>query len=183
MCHVLPYLLPTQAVRQKINLTEIFLFHPQTLPVLFLCISRFTASDCDFTGFCRTVLQSGAKPLGILSVFAQSFPTCVAQCTWGSKQHVRTLTIPCRQQGPQLPSVLHRANHAALRQIVTARWNLGRMFFTTNINEIETYKFFTSMIPRKAFLGIPFIWFSLRSLKKGKEKVLFNKENTFLKSA
>lgn len=26
------------------------------------------------------------------------------------------------------------------------------------------------MIPRKAFLGIPFIWFSLRSLNKGKEK-------------
>lgn len=26
------------------------------------------------------------------------------------------------------------------------------------------------MIPRKAFLGIPFIWFSLRSLNKGREK-------------
>lgn len=44
------------------------------------------------------------------------------------------------------------------------------MFFTTNINEVVTYKFFTSMIPRKAFLGIPFIWFSLRSLNKEREK-------------
>lgn len=43
-------------------------------------------------------------------------------------------------------------------------------FCTTNTNEVVTYKFFTSMIPRKAFLGIPFIWFSLRSLNKGKEK-------------
>lgn len=77
----------------------------------------------------------------------------------------------CTQQGPQLPFVLQRANnHVVLKQIVTARCNLGRMVFTTNSNEVVTYKFFTSTIPRKAFLGIPFIWFSLRSLNKGREK-------------
>lgn len=77
----------------------------------------------------------------------------------------------CTQQGPQLSFVLQRANnHVVLKQIVTARCNLGRMGFTTTSNEVVTYRFFTSTIPRKAFLGIPFIWFSLRSLNKGREK-------------
>lgn len=72
------------------------------------------------------------------------------------------------------PSVQHRADHGVLKQLQpeVTREN----FCTTNTNEVVTYKFFTSMIPRKAFLGIPFIWFSLRSLNKGKEK---EEEKTF----
>lgn len=88
-------------------------------------------------------------------------------------------------QGLQVPLVLHRAEHKVLKLIGTARCNVRRKVFTTDINEVVTYKFFTSMIPRKAFLGIPFIWFSLRSLNKRTEKKIhcINKENTFLKSA
>lgn len=66
--------------------------------------------------------------------------------------------------------MLHRAEHEVLKLIATARCNVRRKVFTTTTNEVVTYKFFTSMIPRKAFLGIPFIWFSLRSLNKRTEK-------------
>lgn len=68
------------------------------------------------------------------------------------------------------PLELHRAGHKGLELRAAARCNMSRKVFTTNINEVVTYKFFTSMIPRKAFLGIPFIWFSLRSLNKRTEK-------------
>lgn len=134
--------------------------------------------------FCWMTLHRG-KAYRYSFFLGSELPQMCCTATQVPKQHRRLPTVTCcSPQGLQPPSVVRRANHPALRQIQTARCNPGRTFFTTNINEFVTYKFFTSTIPRKAFLGIPFIWFSLRSLNKEREKkysVLTNR-NGFLKS-
>lgn len=149
-CHIY---FPHKRWDRKLKLSETFQFHPQTLLEFFLCTS------CP-----RTALQEGVRPLSMFISSAQNLPRCVHRHGDRSEASDKTL------QGLQVPLVLHRAEHKVLKLIGTARCNVRRKVFTTDINEVVTYKFFTSMIPRKAFLGIPFIWFSLRSLNKRTEK-------------
>lgn len=106
--------------------------------------------------------------LCLVYVQIQSFVSRRRQYCRVSVENPRSLQRHLQTTCPKSHSLVHPTAHLPvfLHKTTLLHW----IKEGANEGKVGTHRFLISTDPRKAFLGIPWIWFSLRSLKHKKKK-------------